>query len=227
MFSLRESRRGIIKLAIASLIVMFLVDYFINFNYLEKSLIKVLVFLLIPFFYSRKNRYIDYRSFFRIGFVKELLGSLILGLLVYGLIIGTYFFLKDSIDLAKIETILSSKLRVEKANFLYVALYISFFNSLLEEIFFRGFVFLGLKKLGSTLNAYIISSFLFAIYHVAIMANWFSLEIFALSIVGLFLAGLIFNGLNHKNENIYNSWLVHMFANFAINTVGLIMFGII
>ena len=35
------------------------------------------------------------------------------------------------------------------------------------------------------------------------------------------------NILNEKCENIYMSWLVHMFANFAINTVGCILFGII
>ena len=33
--------------------------------------------------------------------------------------------------------------------------------------------------------------------------------------------------LNERCENIYMSWLVHMFANFAINTVGCILFGII
>jgi hypothetical protein len=38
---------------------------------------------------------------------------------------------------------------------------------------------------------------------------------------------VIFNILNEKSENIYASWLSHMFANFAINTIGFILFGII
>ena len=33
--------------------------------------------------------------------------------------------------------------------------------------------------------------------------------------------------LNELNNNIYSSWFVHMFANFAINTVGFILFGVI
>ena len=33
--------------------------------------------------------------------------------------------------------------------------------------------------------------------------------------------------LNDKFGNIYSSWLVHMFANFAINTIGCILFGIL
>ena len=29
-----------------------------------------------------------------------------------------------------------------------------------------------------------------------------------------------------KNDNIYVSWIVHMFINFAINTIGGILYGI-
>jgi CAAX amino terminal protease family. len=48
-----------------------------------------------------------------------------------------------------------------------------------------------------------------------------------LLIAGLFFAGLVFNWLNEKAETIYASWMVHMFANFAINTIGYILFGIL
>ena len=44
---------------------------------------------------------------------------------------------------------------------------------------------------------------------------------------GLIAGGCIFDYLNEKNGNIYSSWFVHMFANFAINTVGMILFGVI
>jgi hypothetical protein len=45
--------------------------------------------------------------------------------------------------------------------------------------------------------------------------------------IGLFVGGLIFDKLNEKNGNILSSWLVHMMANLAINTIGLMMFGIL
>lgn len=35
--------------------------------------------------------------------------------------------------------------------------------------------------------------------------------------------GLIFNWLNEKLGCIYGSWLTHMFANFAINTIGFLL----
>ena len=33
--------------------------------------------------------------------------------------------------------------------------------------------------------------------------------------------------LNEVNDNIYSSWFVHMFCNFAINTIGFILFGVL
>ena len=75
--------------------------------------------------------------------------------------------------------------------------------------------------------AYIFSASLFAIYHIAMMATWFDPLLFAIMLVGLFMSGIFFNWLNEKNENIYASWLVHMCANFAINTVGFVLFGIL
>ncbi len=88
-------------------------------------------------------------------------------------------------------------------------------------------MFLGLKKVWNENLAYIFSAAVFALYHIAMMTGWFSPVLFVLAMAGLFAGGLIFNYLNSKSENIYTSWLVHMFANFAINTIGLLLFGII
>ena len=44
---------------------------------------------------------------------------------------------------------------------------------------------------------------------------------------GLIAGGLIFNALNDRFGNIYPSWFVHMAANFAINTIGFILFDVL
>lgn len=135
--------------------------------------------------------------------------------------------MKDFIDLSNIIEMLDKDASVDKDNFLWIALYISFINSLLEEFFFRGFLFLNLQRISGRKFAYILSAFVFSIYHIAIMGNWFSPIIFIIAMIGLFVGALIFNYLNEKSGNIYNSWIVHMMANLSINTVGLMMFGII
>ncbi|MGL5352551.1 MAG: CPBP family intramembrane glutamic endopeptidase, partial [Clostridium sp.] len=186
-----------------------------------------ILFAAIPLIYCGFNKSISLKDYFKIGCKKQLLLSLLLGFGVYFFIIGAFLITRNFIDLSEISNSLNDGLNVSKNNFIYVAIYISFINSLLEEFFFRGFIFLSLKKYSSRTFSYLFSAFAFSLYHVAIIINWFNIFIFLLILFGLVVAGLLFNWLNEKNENIYNSWLVHMFANFAINTIGIVMFSII
>ena len=135
--------------------------------------------------------------------------------------------MKDVFDFSGITSALTNNIGVNGDNFIFVSLYISFVNSLLEEFFFRGFSFLTLRRISSSKFAYIFSAAVFSLYHVAMMIGWFSAGVFIIILAGLFAGGLIFNYLNDKSGTIYPSWFVHMFANFAINTVGFILFGII
>lgn len=64
----------------------------------------------------------------------------------------------------------------------------------------------------------------FALYHAAMMFGWFDAFVLALALAGLFAGGLIFNRFDERSGSIYLSWLVHMFANFATNTVGFLLF---
>ena len=121
---------------------------------------------------------------------------------------------------------LNSGMGITKDNFIYVSLYISLMNSFLEEFFFRGFGFIIMKKYTSRIFAYLFSPILFAIYHVGMTSGMFDAVLLMLILLGLVAGGLIFNYLNEKNGNIYSSWFTHMFANFAINTVGFVLFSV-
>ncbi len=223
----KKSVKAIILISLLGIIIMSIVDGLINPGYVYKSIIKIFMFLMIPLGYSLFNKNLGLKSMFKIKNKKQVFSSILLGVLVYTIILASYFFLKKHMDLDFIRELLAENLKVNKGNFVFVALYISFINSLLEEFFFRGFIFLNLKGLIKKKYAYIISAVLFAIYHVAIMGGWFNPVIFLLAMTGLFLGGMIFNYINESNSNLYNSWIVHMMANFAINTVGFIMFGIL
>ena len=217
---------GIILILIMSCALMYLVEVYLLPTYFIKSLFKLVLFGVLPLIYYRVSKD-KLKMLFTMVSKKSILIHMLIGALIYAALLAGYFILKNFIDLDNVRLQLGENLKVNKDNFIFIAIYISLINSLLEEVFFRGFGYLSLKKYISESAASIISAIMFSIYHVAILNSWFSPWLFLLIIGGLFVVGLFFNWINRKNENIYNSWFIHMFANFAINTIGLFMFGII
>lgn len=198
---------------------MLVVDGFWQPGYWIKSGVKIALFLGIPLICSLAFHTSTLWSVLRPN-KRGLLRALILGAAIYAAILGAFFLLKSHIDFTPILDNLPQG--VTKVTFPFVALYISFVNSLLEEFFFRGFAFLSLRERFK--GASLFSAVAFALYHTAMMIGWFPPAIFILALAGLTAGGLIFNYLDSKDGSIYTGWLVHMFANFAINTIGLLLF---
>jgi uncharacterized protein len=224
-----RSRRKIVSLLtiiVLSCLAMSLVDAVIRPDYAVKSAIKIILFLTLPIGYALIAGGVPFRRLF-IFEKKGLLMSLLLGFGVFTLILGGYFLLSPLLDFTNVTGALQDNMGVNAGNFVFVALYISIANSLLEEFFFRGFAFFTLKEQVGRRFAYLFSAGAFAVYHIAMMSSWFSVGLFLLLIAGLVVAGLLFNWLNERSGNIYASWMVHMFANLAINTIGFMLFGII
>lgn len=219
---MKRSALLIILTTLLCCVCMALVDGVWQPPYALKSGVKLLLFLLVPLGLSLLRRDIAFRELFRFrkrGFAI----ALGLGVGIYALILGAYFVVRNWFDFSGIAASLSQNAGVTKDNFLLVSLYISFANSLLEEVFFRGFLFTNLKRLHSRGFAYGFSAVLFSAYHAAMMIGWFSPILFILVMVGLVIGGMIFNWLNERLDTIYCSWLTHMFANFAINTIGFML----
>lgn len=211
-------------LVIIACIVMGIVDAVIQLGYAAKSAIKIVMFLLIPIGYCILDKEVSIAKLLKPD-KKGFVIALCLGATVYVVILGAYLLFKNVFDFSALTTSLGETTGVNKSNFIWVAIYISFVNSLLEEFFFRGFSFISLKKFTTRRFAYVFSSSLFALYHIAMMIGWFGVPVILISLLGLFLGGLIFNKFDEKSENIYLSWLVHMFANFATNTIGFMLFA--
>jgi membrane protease YdiL (CAAX protease family) len=205
---------------------MAFVDAVIQPDYFIKSMIKAVLFLAMPIGYSLLRKDVSFRPLFRFD-SKGMTVSILLGVGVFSLILGSYWLIGPYFDFSQVTATLQNNSGVNANNFVFVAIYISIVNSLLEEFFFRGFAFLTLKKHAGRRFSYIFSAAAFAIYHIAMMTSWFSFSLFLLLIIGLFIAGLLFNWLNEKNGNIYASWMVHMCSTLAINTIGFMLFGIL
>ena len=221
---MKKQKYIIIFITVFACICMGLVDAVLMPGYAIKSAIKIALFLLLPILYSLYDKTCNLKSLFTLK-KGGIASAIFLGVGVYVVVLGAFLIFRNVFDFSALTGSLTSSTGVDKNNFIFVALYISFINSFLEEFFFRGFSFLTLKKAAGNKTAYIISSLLFALYHIAMMIGWFSLPIVILCMVGLFIGGTIFNRFNDKYGNIYLSWLIHMFANFATNTIGFILFS--
>ncbi len=217
---------GIMGTVVLCCLVMAVIDGIIKPHYAVKSLVKLLLFSGVPVLYGCLNRNLGIWQVLKTN--KRGIGfAFLLCVPVFVMILAPYALLKNVFDFSAVTTVLTEDIGVNRGNFVFVATYIAFINSFLEEFFFRGFAFLALKKAASVKLAYIFSAAVFAFYHIAIMSGWFSVWLFLIIIAGLFAGGLVFNFLDARGGSIYTSWLVHMFANFAINLIGFSLFGII
>ena len=194
---------------------MALVETVIRPGYLVKSCIKWVLFLGLSI------------GSLRGSLRREGLGlGICLGGGIFAVILAAFFLFRDFIDLGSIADGLLGKEGISRENFLWVALYISICNSFLEELLFRGLGYLALREHTSEAFAMVFGAAAFAVYHAAILDGWFSWWVYGLCMLGLFVGGLIFNALDRRG-GILPSWLAHAGANLAINTIGLMMFGMI
>ena len=220
-----NSSRGMIVLVLLCCALVALIDGVIKPGYAVKSAAKLILFGFVPVLYGR-HAGMPLGDLFRME--KRALRQIILfaaGLFI--LILGGYFLLKDWLDLSSITSALTENAGVSREIFPIVALYIPLVNAALEEFFFRGFAFLTLRRCTSARFAWLFSALVFALYHVSILQGWFSPLLYGLAMAGLAVGGLLFNFLDSPSCSILPSYLVHMAANLAINTIGLILFGLI
>lgn len=190
--------------------------------YLEKSIWKLVLFagcILL-------GRYLGNAG---LGLTKPRRGALLRGTALaaaaFAAILVGYALLSPWLDLSNITSSLEEKEGITAEVFPFVAVYISVVNSFLEELFFRGFAFLGLSGALGRRRAMLLSTLAFAVYHVGILDGWVALWLVALMVAGLFCAGALFNWLDREGSFI-PSWLVHIAANLAINAIGMRLFGI-
>ena len=218
-----NNKRWILLLVGIGCLLMSIVDM-TKMHYVPKAIIKISAFVSIPILYTMicKDNNLWDNLRFKLSTIRL---AVWLGIILYGLIMITYFTIGSLFDFSNVARVLDATVGVNPSNFIYIAIYISFINSFIEEFFFRGFAFLTLKKYTSRRFAIYFSSIAFALYHVTLMAGLFEFSLYLLFLFALVIAGYILNRLDEKSSTLFPSWIFHAFANFAINTIGFILLG--
>lgn len=215
----------IIIYALISCGILYFVEQSVGVSYLIKSSLKLVLFVVLPMLYLRKNQSqgdvkkfkLDRNNFSNLkhAFIFGILGALLI------IILGIVF--SPTIDFVSLRLELAEKLKVTKSVFIFVALYITFINSFIEEFFFRGIVYLGLDSEGRRLVGSLFSGILFGLYHMAMFASWFSPLLVFICVLGLSLVGVFFNYINTRTKSFLNSWIIHIIADTSIMAFGYFM----
>lgn len=184
--------------------------------YWIRAILKILIFGFPMLIYILKKNTLKFLSF-----EKKINPKVIY--LAFIILIGTFlgfYIIKDFLDMNEIKEKIH-RVSISRFNYIFMYIYIFTINAFLEEVFFRGFLYLELKKYIKDIYANMFSSLLFGIYHIGIVGE-LSLRLGILSVVGLFAVGIVFNLVNKKRDNVYTSYILHASSNIAINTIGLI-----
>lgn len=202
----------ILSLIIFPPILIVLSHRFFPSNYLFSSIYKII--FLAPIFFgiyakkeSLKLSILKYFSFEK--FKNNFLELFFIGLILSLIYISSFYIFKNYIDIKSITDKINDIASINLNNIIFIGLYIIIFNSLLEEYFWRSFVFQELSILVKPSLAYFISALAFSFHHVVFFYNWFTPSFFAIITIGLIGYALIMNFIWNKYKELFSCWLPH------------------
>ncbi|MEZ2230345.1 CPBP family intramembrane glutamic endopeptidase [Microcoleus sp.] len=125
---------------------------------------------------------------------QELLVGIVLGLLMFGIIMGTYWlFGQQWIDVADAKTKVQQMGPVNPILFLIVQGYFVLINSLIEEFIWRWFVYKKCEILIPGTGAIFLSAMFFTLHHIIVLAAYTQWQGVMLGSLAVFLAGVIWS----------------------------------
>ncbi|MGG4496949.1 CPBP family intramembrane glutamic endopeptidase [Brevibacillus reuszeri] len=96
------------------------------------------------------------------------------------------------------------------------SVYLVFLNSLLEELFWRGFVLQRMLQSLSQAMAIVLSSFFYTLYHLIVATVMFGFKIGLLITVLVFVSGIIWGWMKGLFPAIYTTWFSHILADLGL-----------
>ena len=103
---------------------------------------------------------------------------------------------------------------------LRVAVFLSVLHSLLEEYYWRWFVFGGLHQMVSPVWAHILAGVAFMAHHVIVLLQYFPvpLTIFLSLMIGV--GGVIWSWMYLRQKSLMGAWIAHIIVDFGALWIG-------
>jgi membrane protease YdiL (CAAX protease family) len=154
--------------------------------------------------------------------------ALLFGVLSSAAIVGIYFlFLKGHPLLAGMPERIQRKVTelgiAAQGTYILFAVFLCIVHSLLEEYYWRAFVFDGLLGWLTPLGAILVSSLAFASHHAIVLHVYTSGRIWTGTLplsFGVFLGGVAWAWIYRRGNSVYPCWLSHALVDAGIMAVG-------
>lgn len=151
---------------------------------------------------------------------QELLVGVVLGLLMFGIILGTYWlFGQQWIDAA------DAKLKVQQMGMsnptilLIVQAYFVLINSLIEEFIWRWFVYKKCEIIIPGKAAIFLSALFFTLHHIIVLAAYTDWRGVLLGSIAVFAAGAIWSWCYLTYRSLWASYISHAIADLALSII--------
>jgi len=151
---------------------------------------------------------------------QELLAGTVLGLLMFGIILGTYWLFGqhwiDGIDAkSKVQQMGLSNPTI----FWIVQAYFVLINSFIEEYIWRWFVYRKCEILIPGTGAIFLSALFFTLHHIIVLAAYTDWRGVILGSLAVFLAGVIWSWCYLTYRSLLPSYISHAIADFALSII--------
>ena len=217
-------------LLILPIIVILVARIYLPSSYIYSSIYKLL--FLFPVLYGvyiykkslKDSLFGDFK--FQV-FKKKFLLMIGIGLLLALVYLSTFLIFKNFIDIGLITNSLDSLASINAKNIIFIGIFIIFFNSVLEEYFWRGFIFKETRKLLNPWTAHIITGLAFSLHHIIFYLSWFSVPFLVLATLGLTGYSIVMNFVFQKNKDLFSCWLIHGIVDVVQILIAMSILGII
>ncbi|MEM8494349.1 MAG: CPBP family intramembrane glutamic endopeptidase [Planctomycetota bacterium] len=163
---------------------------------------------------------------------RGMVAAHVTGALIFAVIAGAYYgfahaWIDPSVMLEKVSQFGLDRLGL----YLLGALYWCTINSLLEEYFWRWFIYERLRDVLPTSSlgiglAVFVCGLLFTAHHIVALSVYFDARTTALASLGVFIGGVTWSWLYAQTRNIYAAYISHVWADVIIFWIGWqIVFG--
>ncbi len=174
--------------------------------------------LFVPLFSSIRNKQEKFNLKKHISRQSSSIGFFS-GLICLTAIFVAVTLLKDTVfDLSDLRQLLIDW-NFTGDNVIWLVLVLIFINPILEELYWREFMYNHLVSKASGTKTIVITSFFYSLYHLVSLISIFTFPFNVIAVIPVFLAGLLWGYFRHKSHSITAPIISHILADLGIMLV--------